>query len=192
MPRPLHNDTIAILDDANLEYFHLYQFYFSTPIYLTDYYRNIVYGGITYIASASLEGYSSTKESISINNEKVSITLSGADGDNVSLALTEQYTNKRIVIYRGYFNGSGTTDANIVQSPFLIFDGRVDNYVIEDDPVELKSVVSWNVASHWADWEKVQGRTCTQNNAKLHYPNEEGFKFIYQRIGDKVWGRVRS
>jgi hypothetical protein len=192
MPRPLHDDTINILDDSYLEYFHLYEFYFSTPVYLTDYYRAIVYGGKTYHPSASIEGYSAVKENIDINNNKVTISMSAADGNNIRIALNEYYTNKRIVIYRGFFDGDGQTDEHIVANPFIIFDGRVDSYSIEDDPIEGKSSVTWNISSHWADWEKTQGRTCTQNNAKLHYPNEDGFKFIYKQIGNKIWGKVTS
>lgn len=197
MSRTIDAATIAVLGNADLQMFHLVTFEFATAFRLTDHFHDISYdfglGTETFLSNARLQAISSVDESIDVENPSITITLTGANAADISLPFTESYSDRRVVVRRGFYDTSGQTqDANIIVQPFIIWDGRVDSWGIVDDPTAGESTVSWKINSHWADWEKVAGRKCNNQDAQLYYPTEEGFNFTYAQIGDVLWGRVRT
>lgn len=197
MSRNLHADTLAIIGNTDLQVFHLVTFYFSTPFRLTDHAHDINYNfgsGIeTFLATGRLSGSANIEETLDITNPTINIILTGANSADISLPLTENFNNTRAVIRRGFFDSSGeTTDSNIIANPFILFDGRIDSYSISDDPSSGDSSVTWKVSSHWADWDKIAGRKCNNQNAQSFFPSEKGFSHCYDQIGEKTWGKVRS
>lgn len=197
MSRNIHPDTLAVLGDDNLHIFHLITFYFDVPFYLTEHQHDIKYtfnaGEETFISTGRLASVGDASETLALSNPTIGLALTGANQADISLALTEDFNDRRVVIRRGFFDESGnTTDANIKAHPFIIFDGRVDSYTISDDPSSGDSTVTWRISSHFSDWERVSGRKCTNTSAKLTYPDEEGFSYIYNQIGSRAWGRVST
>lgn len=197
MSRALNAATLSNIGNTDLQIFHLITFYFGTPFRLTDFAHDISYdfglGSETFLATGRLASTSSFEEQSDLTNPSVEITLTGANAADISLALTENFNNEQVVIRRGFFDSSGnTSDANIIAAPFIVFDGRVDSFSIADNPLEGESAVSWKISSHWADWDKIAGRKCNNQNAKLYFPSEEGFSHCYDQIGQKTWGRIRS
>ena len=197
MGRNLHANTLAVIGNANLQMFHLLTFEFDTPFRLTTHSHDIVYnfgsGDETFVSSGRLMSAGNPVETIAISNPSISITLTGANEADIALALTENYNDRQVIIRRGFYDTSGsTTDANIIADPFEIFNGRVDTYSIDDDPTSGESSVTWNISSHFADWEKVSGRKCTNTSAQVTFASEEGFGHVYDQIGQATWGSVRS
>jgi hypothetical protein len=195
MSRGLSAGVQAVIGNANLHFFHLYTFHFATPFRVTDHSHDLSYnfgsGTETFTSSARIVSTGDSEESLDISNPTMSIVFTGANEADLLLPFTENYNNKRVVIYRGYFDDSGnTTSTNIIADPFIYFDGRVDSYSISDNPNNSSSTVTWKVASHWADWDKINGRRCNPDSAKVHFPNEECFSHMYDQIGQKTWGRV--
>ena len=87
------------------------------------------------------------------------------------------------------FSG-GFLDENqaLVNYPFLLFDGRIENLSIEED--ETNSVVSISIASHWADFDKTKGRKTNTNSQALHFPTDLGFDYASQTAKDIKWGKA--
>lgn len=197
MGRELDAATLAAIDSQYLTVFHLFTFEFSTTFRLTDWAHDISYnfgaGVETFTSSPSLSSFDSSAEDTTINNNSINIELSGVDQTNIAIALTENFNNKRVVIRRGLFDNTGeTATANIIGKPFIIWDGRINSYSIVEDILSGNSNVTWNVASHWADWEKSAGRRCNNEDAQRYFPTEMGFEFTYSQIGDKQWGKVKT
>lgn len=197
MGRTLNAATEAIIGDSSLQTFHLYTFYFSTPFRITDHSNDLEYnfgsGTETFTSSARLVSSGDIDESLDISNPTISLVFTGANETDLQLPFTENYNNRRVLIRRGYFDSTGeTASANIVASPFILFDGRVDSYSISDDPSGGNSTVTWTVSSHWADWDKINGRRCNPDSEKSHFPLDEGFSHMYDQIGQKTWGRIVS
>jgi len=197
MSRDLHADTLNSLSRSDLETFHLFTFEFSTPFRLTDHPHDIVYnfglGNETFLSTGRLKNFSTVEETSDISNPSINISLTGANSADIALALTEKYSNRRVLVRKGFFNTTGATrNIDIVAKPFIVFDGRVDSWSIVDDPQGGESTVTWKISSHWADWEKIAGRKCNNEDANLYFPNEKGFSFTYDQIGDRIWGRVRK
>ena len=203
MSRTLHADTLTLLaDDYYLNSFFLFTFYFATTRRLTDHSHDINYnfgsGTETFTSTAAIESYSNVNEGLSLENQSMTVVLSGASSSEVSLALSENYINKRVLIRRGFYDSDPstnptmeTTDAKIIADPYIYFDGRVDSYKIEDNPDDGSSKVSWTIASHWADWNRINGRKCNTTNANYKgYTSETGFSQVYDQIGNRIWGRI--
>lgn len=197
MSRSLDAAISTALDSRYHTFFHLVTFDFATPFRMTDWNHDIEYdfgsGTETFLAAGDLVSLSNVSEERDINNGKLTIQLSGVDQANISTALTEDFNNKRVTVRRGLFDSSGSTAmVNLVGSPFIVWDGRVDSWGISEDPQSGKSTVSWNIESHWADWAKTAGRKCNNDDAQIYHATEEGFEYTYSQIGNKVWGRVRG
>jgi hypothetical protein len=92
--------------------------------------------------------------------------------------------NKQAFVYRGFLDSSQA----LISDPFLLFDGRIENFNIEED--DNSSTVSISVASHWADFEKQKGRKTNTGSQKLHFPNDVGFDYASQAIQDIKWGKA--
>lgn len=185
------------LSQPDIQVFHLVTFNFDSPFRLTDHSHDIQYdfgsGVETFLSSGRLSSMSNVEETLDITNPTITIVLTGANQADISLALLENFNNRQVIIRRGFFDSSGqTTSANILQSPFIIFDGRVDSWEIADDPSKGESAVSWKITSHWVDWDKVAGRRCNNQSAQAFSSTEQGFSHVYDQIGEKTWGRVRT
>jgi len=74
-----------------------------------------------------------------------------------------------------------------VGAPILIFDGILTGYAIED--TEEESKVTVQMASHWKDFEKENGRRTNHNSQQLYFAGDEGFEFAPKSIKDLKWGR---
>lgn len=197
MSRDLTSGILSVIDNQQLKVFHLVTFYLSTEIRLTDHSHEINYdfgsGLETFQSTGRLAGSANITETVDISNPTINITITGANEADLLLPFTENYNDKQVIIRRGFFDTSGATaDTNIIADPFIIFDGRVDSFSIQDNPTEGESNVTWNIASHWADWEKVSGRRCNNKNAQTFFPSEEGFSHCYDQIGGRTWGRVKT
>jgi len=171
MSRSLNAATTAVIGNTDLQFFHLLTFNFASPFRLTDHAHDITYdfgaGPETFLSSGRLASSSNIDETLELNNPTINITLTGANQADISLALTENFNNRQVIIRRGFFDSSGqTTDSNIIADPFILFDGRVDSFSITDDPSSGSSTISWKIASHWADWERIQGRRCNNQDAQ--------------------------
>ena len=196
MARGIHANTVAVLGNDALQSFHIFTFLFDTPFRLTTHSHDISYdfgSGIeTFTSTGRLVGTGDVVETLSPSNQSISLTMTGANEADIALALLEDFNDRQVIIRRGFYDSTGqTTDANILLDPFIIFDGRVNSFSIDDDPIKGDSSVTWDVASQWANWEKVNGRKCTNTSAKQTFADEEGFSHVYDQIGDKTWGTVR-
>jgi hypothetical protein len=119
--------------------------------------------------------------------------LAGVDPEFTSkIIASTQLINKRVVIYRGFFETTYTAPSS--SNTFLWFDGNIKDFSIEEGGTEAK--ISIAVASHWADFEKKIGRltnSATQTLTKQYdstnlFSNDKGFDYASAMIGDIQWG----
>lgn len=196
MARTLDAGTLAAIQaDTNLQMFHLVTIYFTTPQRLTDHAHDISYNfgsGIeTFTSSGRMMALSNVEEQQGISNPDINFSITGANSTDIALMLTENYTNVRLIIRRGFFDSTGATaDSNIVGKPFIIFDGRINSWGFNDDPQSGNSTIVYNVSSHWVEWERTNGRRSNNKNAQLYFPSEKSFSYVYDQIGDRIWGKV--
>ena len=183
MTRLIDSATIAELakDDFNLA--TLIRFDFSSVLYLTDWDRDISALSATWNSSPHFLGVGDVKETSDFRVNTVDITLSGVEQSYVSLFLSQNYIDVPAKIYRAVLDDNDV----VIGSPILVFNGVITNYDIQDSKSE--STVTVQIASHWKDFEKENGRKTNDNSQKIYFPNDEGFEFAAKTIKDLKWGR---
>jgi len=172
--------------ESNLRMFHLVEFHFSTIDYLTDWYIDLLWNSNTYLSSGNLINFENITESINPTVAKLKATYSGVNQENIAIALTENYTDKQVLIYRGLLDSNHA----IIVDPILIYDGRIDYYELMENPGENgTSLLNWYISSHWADFEKVSGRRNNNTDQQNLFTGDLGFEFTSEIVKDLQWGK---
>ena len=184
MTRSLTAGVIAEIATNKLNPVELIYLGISTGTYYTDHYKDISFDGNTYVASSLFMGLSEVTENAEVAVNSLSLRFTGADQTIISLFLNNDYMDKEVTVYRGFLNDSQA----LITDPFLLFQGRIENFNIEDD--ETSSSVLISVASHWADFDKVKSRKTNTNSQKLHFSTDKGFDYASKSVRDIKWGRA--
>ena len=183
--------------------FHLVELHFDDAtwddVFLTDNFHDVVLdtptqsAPRTFSAVGGLLGFQSITETTQLAVNSISVSLSGIDstanGIIVNL-LKSPIMNKRVVIYRSF----GVTSDTDTTKTFMIFDGNVKSFSIEEK--DKDSTISVNVATHWANFEQKNGRitnSTTQRNTTRYgststFDSDRGFEYSSTQIADIRWG----
>ena len=100
-----------------------------------------------------------------------------------STVLNENVTNDEVTIFRGLLD----TDNSIIADPFLLYKGNIENFAINENTKQ--SVVNISVVSHWADFEKKNGRKTNNTSQQRFFSTDVGMDFSSQTVLDIKWGR---
>jgi len=162
----------------------LIYFNISTGLRFTDHYKDITYDSNTYTASSLFLGLSDISESSEVSVDSISVAFSGADQTIISLVFNNDYMEKEAEIYKGFLNSS----QQLIADPFLLFKGRIESFNLDED--ETSSTITINIASHWSDFERIQGRRTNTASQQLYFSGDVGFDYASQSVLDIKWGRV--
>ena len=183
MTRLINSATLAALESDSFNIATLVQIDFSSTIRITDWARSVTALSNTWNSSANFIGVGDVTESQELRVNDLTLTLSGVDQTYVAIFLANNYIDVPINVYRVILDNA---DA-VVGAPILIFDGILTGYAIED--TEEESKVTVQMASHWKDFEKENGRRTNHNSQQLYFAGDEGFEFAPKSIKDLKWGR---
>ena len=87
-----------------------------------------------------------------------------------------------IKVWRGVISSGA-----LVADPFLLFHGSLSNFAIEDGGnVASLSITATN---HFGNFEKINGRTSSDNSQQRHFSSDKGFEFSALTVRDIRWGR---
>ena len=187
MTRNLTSSIKTALATNDIRPVHLLTIGFSTPVNLTDcsfpLTSSVSGSSVTYNPSDFIVGISDFTEEIDVTKSSVALSLSGADQTFISTVLNENVTNDEVTIYRGLLD----TNNSLIADPFLLYKGNVENFVINE--TETTSVVNLTVVSHWADFEKKNGRKTNNTSQQRFFSTDLGMDFASQTVLDIKWGR---
>lgn len=156
-------------------------------IYLTDAYKNVTYGGNTYLARGDTLGFDGLQETSQLLNNEMTVTMTGCDQLGplwVSLMLSYNWINRPLVIYKALLNANGDPLA----SPVMIFSGLMDEPSITDDPTKGNCSVSVGVTSQLSDFLKKPGRRNNNNEQQALFPGDAFFEFTSEQERTILWG----
>jgi hypothetical protein len=178
---------LAQIAAASNRPFHLFEIYLDgATARSTDAFRNIDWGGNTYYALGHYLDFGGVEETAELQVNSVRLTLSGVDGVYVSLFMTHNYIDRRMVIRKAFL----AADDSVVVDPFPLFDGRCDAPEINEDPSNGQCTVGFTAASHWVDFERKPGRHTNHDEQQIWFPGDMGFEYVSQ-IGntEMKWGK---
>ena len=187
MTRNLTSSIKTALATNDIKPVHLLTIGFSTPVNFTDcpfsLTSSVSGSSVTYNPSDFILGVSDFSEQIDITKSSVALTLSGADQTFISTVLNENVTNDEVSIYRGLLDSSNS----LVSDPFLLYKGYVESFVINE--AENMSILNLTIVSHWADFEKKNGRKTNNTSQQRFFSTDVGMDFASQTVLDIKWGR---
>ena len=166
---------------------HLITIGFGTPVNITDcsfpLTSSISGSSVTYLASDHLIGISDFSEQTDVSKSTITLTLSGAEQTFISVVLNENVINDTVTIFRGFL----ADDNTIVADPFLLYKGSIENFEIQEK--ETSSTLSLSIVSHWADFNKKNGRKTNNVSQQRFFSTDVGMDFSSQTVQDIKWGR---
>ena len=188
MTRSLTSAVKTELATDDIRPVHLITLGFSTPVNITDCSFSITSSvsgsSVTYNASDFILGISNHTEETDITKSSVNINLSGASTTFISTVLNENVVNDNVDIYRGFLDSSNA----IISDPFLLYRGKIESFEIDES--DNSSTVGLSIVSHWADFEKKNGRKTNNTSQQRFFANDVGMDFASQTVQDIKWGRA--
>jgi hypothetical protein len=152
-------------------------------ISMTNAWKDVVFGGITYSAQGHFIGFDGLTETSDLQVPSVTISLSSVDQVWIAAALTKQYLDRRIVIYKAFLD---YTQAAIT-SPVIIFDGRMDSMAVSDSP-DGKCTIGISATSQWGDFERCPGRHTNDAEQQVFFAGDKFFEYCGQLNKQIKWG----
>ena len=183
MARGLTSAVQTELATKNINPVHLVSIGFSTPVYLTDASFNIVYNSNTYLGNGALLSIDTTTETSDPSLNSIKLILEGASQTYISLVLSENLTGDTVTINRGYLNSSNA----LISDPFILWSGVAESYSITESNNESQVAIS--CASHWADFDKMNGRKTNNSSQQRFFSTDKGFEFASLITTNIKWGR---
>jgi hypothetical protein len=187
MTRALTTAIKNALATNDIKPFHLLTINFATPVNFTDSTYSLTSSvsgtSVTYSPSSFIIGISDFSEEIDVTKSSVTISLSGANQTFISTVLNENIANRSVTIHRGLLDSNNA----IISDPFLLYKGNIENFAINENT--KSSVVNLSVVSHWADFEKKNGRKTNNTSQQRFFNTDVGMDFSSQTVLDIKWGR---
>jgi len=129
-------------------------------------------------------GLSNFTEETDITKTSLTLSLSGADLTFISTVLNENVVNDSVDIFRGFLNDSNA----LIADPFLLYSGTIETFGIAED--KTASTLNLQIVSHWADFDKTNGRKTNNTSQQRFFSADVGMDFSSQTVQDIKWGRA--
>ena len=183
MARFTDTDLINAFNADQFKFCNLYQIGKSaSQLLLTDNDSTVSAGALTYTSSrVTLENTDVTETSMPTVGG-IDITFSAVDRTMVSYFLNADHVGLPLTILRAVVG----TD-NSITGQFNLFKGQISSFTILDD--ENTSQIEVKCKSHWADFEKNNGRRTNHNSQQLLFAGDNGFEFAAKSIDNIKWGK---
>lgn len=154
-------------------------------IYITNAPMNITIGANEYISVGQFLGFSSLEENRLFTTSEITISMAGIPAFETGESFLQQvlqfdYVDKEVKIYRSFFDHDSYIDS------FLMFKGRVDAPVIDDDPSNT-TTVACTCSSHWVDYERTNGVITNNNRQQQLYAGDVAFQYASDIVKDIQW-----
>lgn len=157
----------------------------SNPTYLTDFSRDLTYGGKTYL---SAQGFMSISAVIENNNngiETVSLSLSAVPDEFVNLFLDFNYIDRPVKVHKLFLDDAGVA----IGASVLIFDGRIDKPVIKHDFEGRTATIGITASSHWVNFSRKSGRFTNDAHQQTFFSGDDCFQYSIDYEKEIVWGQ---
>jgi len=167
---------------------HLITIGFSTPVNITDcsfdLTSSVSGSSVIYSSSDFILGISNHTEETDVTKSTVSLNLSGADQTFISTVLNENVVNDSVTIFRGFLDDSNA----LIADPMMLYKGKIESFDIQE--TDKESIVGLSIVSHWADFEKKNGRKTNNTSQQRFFSGDVGMDFASQTVQDIKWGRA--
>ena len=193
MTRSIASATQTKLAGRQIFVADLIELQLSTPQYLTTTNIDIDYdsstapdaGTNTYLAQGQFLAYGNIVESADLRISSIDMTFTAVDTTTIALLMSNDYIDKRVVIYRAILDEDYSFTSDDI---WLMFDGTVTAYTIKE--TENTATVTITIASQFADFLRKNGRRTNPASQNIYFSSDKGMDFSPQIVKDIKWGRA--
>lgn len=183
MPRNVSAAMKTALASDGFRMAHLVYLGISSGIRATDCPSAIVYDSNTYNPSVYLLEVGSPSESRDLRVNQLGLQFSGVGQSYQSIFLNNDWLNRQGKVWKAVIDDTGA----IVGDPLVVFDGQITNWQFQESGGS--STVTVSLSSHWADFQKKQGRLTNNNSQQFYFSGDVGFEYASHTVKDIRWGR---
>jgi len=159
----------------------------SGPLYIWNGNGTLVYSSTDYVGVGDLISIGAISEKTDLTATGVSITLAGIKQSLLTLALSEPYQNRSATIRFGATNESG----DLVSSPIIMFQGKMDVMTIQDDG--SIATITVQCENKLIQLDRAFVRRYTAEDQKIDFPSDTGLDFMAKIQGIAIpWGISNS
>lgn len=142
----------------------------------------ITWNGQTWLGLGDLGSISTITEDSTLTAQGITIGLSGIPTANISEAMTEVQQGLPVMVYLVFADENGQPVDSITS-----YAGRLDQPTI-DEGTDTASI-SIAVENRMSDLQRAPFRRLTDQDQRLHFPNDDGFKYVnYLLDWNGAWG----
>ncbi len=142
----------------------------------------ILYAGSTFIGIGDFGKISALEENAMIQASGLSLTLSGIDPDHLSIALSEHYQGRALVVYIGLLD----VDLQLIDDPLVLWQGRMDTMSVT---LGISATITVTAENVLADWDRPRVRRYNNDDQQALYPGDKGLEFVEQSVQKEIlWG----
>ena len=171
--RTLSSQMAAVAQSKSLRPIILIDMMFTTsPLYVWNGSGTLVHSSNNYIGVGDLIGIGAISEKTDLTATGVTITLAGIKQSLLTIALAEPYQNREVTIYLGAINDSG----DLVASPVVMFEGRMDVMNIQD--VGSTATITVQCESKLIQLDRVFVRRYTAEDQKIDHTTDTALNFM--------------
>ena len=183
MARTINASTLTALQSDGFRMCHLIDIDLGTQLYITDNAFDVSYNSNTYTAESWVLGVGSANESVDLRVGKITLNLSTVESTVRNYLLSNDIINRSVQFYRAVINDSSGA---IVGDPIPTFKGYITTFSISDSGT--RSSASISIASHWADFEKKNGRFTNDNSQQNIFSGDLGMQYAANTVKNLRWG----
>ena len=184
MSRGLSSTLKTELAKSNFAWAFLAKLEFNSTYYFTTAQHDLNSGGNPYLSSGMLIDLSEIGEESGISTGGITLTLSAAATSLMTDLLTNGHLHRQVTVSLALLNSSNA----IIDSAFELYRGRVESMSIRDK--KKTSTLELGIANHWADFDRSNGRSTTDNSQQQKFSGDKGFEFIHQSTEAITWGGI--
>lgn len=146
---------------------------------------NLIWSGNTVYGAGSFGAMTSPKEGVELQNYDLELTISGLKAEYLSIALNQSARGKRAYVYEAFMDA---TLGVIIDSPFTVYVGRMNNKVIRQGS---QRSISIRCESIFADWDRPAVYRYTNETQQARFPGDKGLEYVAQMVEKELlWGRA--
>lgn len=190
MARGLGSTITNELSRDRLRFADLLELHFESPndLYLTNGPIDITVNtststGETFAANGELLSFDTVTETGQARVNQVNFSLSGASNTITNLFLNNNYVDRRIVIYRQFFNNQSVA----IGTPVMLFDGEMTAFNINESGTS--STLNVTSSSVFYDFDRINGRRTNTTSQQTIFAFDKGMDYA-SVVDDRIkWGK---
>jgi hypothetical protein len=142
----------------------------------------IGYAGSTFNGIGDFGKISALEENALVQASGLSLTLSGIDPDQLSIALGEHYQGRALILYVGMLD----SDLQLVDDPVILWQGRMDTMMIT---LGGSATITITAQNPLADWDRPRVRRYNNDDQQARYPGDKGLEYVEKTVNKEIlWG----